>query len=246
MKKAATPLMMEFPPLMVTTQRSPRLKASIQCYICEYKKENSTFAPSLDGPIPIPFTVAAEMCTDEADNIDERSYQQKIDRRPMIISALRLIYKNKKEEWFSKPFLTSPLGATEYWQRVLRRRAAIWREAHNTAQTRAEAMQKTVSPVRSSVHSRLRMGKNLKRDLGRAQRALPPLAPMMQESCRPLSSPLSQNTLTRPLTHLTIARSTRSLKKWRLTHTRARRSIVLPTWQKQFVMSMNRGGTHPL
>ena len=126
--------------------------------LCEYKKckENGddSFKPSYEGPLT--FEVCAEMADEEATDIDGWSYQQKIERRPMIVSALRLVYKNKKEEWFSKPFLMSPLGAAEYWQEVLKRRAALWREAHKSAQQRAATSNDMVSPVRSSVHRRLR------------------------------------------------------------------------------------------
>ena len=126
--------------------------------LCEYKKskgsDDHTFVPSFEGPIT--FTVCAEMADEEADDINEWSYQQKIDRRPMIISALRLVYNDKKEEWFSKPFLMSPLGAAEYWQEVLRRRAALWREAHKQAQSKADSLDEVSSPIRSSVHKRLR------------------------------------------------------------------------------------------
>ena len=126
--------------------------------LCEYKKSkdngDGSFQPTYEGPLT--FTVCAEMADDEANDIDEWSYQQKIERRPMIVSALRLVYKNKKEAWFSKPFLMSPMGAAEYWQEVLKRRATLWREAHKSAQQTAEAAEDIVSPVRSSVHRRLR------------------------------------------------------------------------------------------
>ena len=43
-----------------------------------------------------------------------KSTDDKRARQPMIISALRLTYKDKKEEWFSRPFLVAPSGAADY------------------------------------------------------------------------------------------------------------------------------------
>ena len=144
--------------------------------LCEYKKSkdnnDGSFQPSYEGPLT--FTVCAEMADEEAQDIEEWSLQQKIERRPMIVSALRLVYKNKKEDWFSRSFLTSPLGAAEYWQEVLRRRAVLWREAHKSAQEKAEAANNIVSPVRSSVHKRLQQ--KLKKRSSKKPALSPPAA----------------------------------------------------------------------
>ena len=94
--------------------------------LCEYKA--GRVCPTFDGNIS--FQLCAELCEEEADEIDGWSAEEKLARRPMIISALRITYKDKREEWFSKPFLLSPSGSAQYWQRVLRRRAQIWRASH--------------------------------------------------------------------------------------------------------------------
>ena len=94
--------------------------------LCEYKA--GRVCPTFDGNISL--QLCAELCEEEANEIDGWSAEEKITRHPMIISALRITYKDKKDEWFSKPFLLSPSGAAQYWQRVLRRRAQIWRASH--------------------------------------------------------------------------------------------------------------------
>ena len=110
--------------------------------LCEYK--SGRLCPSFDGDIS--FKICAEMCEEEADEIDSWTVHDKRERQPMIISALRLTYKDKKEEWFSRPFLVAPSGAADYWQLVLRRRAQIWHAAHE----KAARAQSTGSPAKPS------------------------------------------------------------------------------------------------
>ena len=121
--------------------------------LCEYKDGN--ISPSFDGEFP--YKICAEMCTEEADDILNWSPIQKQQRRPMIISALRLTYKDKRDEWFRKPFLMSPEGASSYWRKVLQRRAEIWQAAHLREKAKREAKTRPEpSLLMTSVHDRLK------------------------------------------------------------------------------------------
>ena len=120
--------------------------------LCEYK--SGRLRPSFDGNVS--YKVCAEMCEEESDDIDTWTPDQKRSRQPMIISALRLAYKDKKEEWFSKPFLVSPSGAAQYWQLVLRRRAEIWRAAHEKALSLQPEIASSKSPITATVQERLK------------------------------------------------------------------------------------------
>ena len=120
--------------------------------LCEYK--SGRLRPSFDGNIS--YKICAEMCEEEADDIDAWTIDDKRTRQPMIVSALRMTYKDKKEEWFSRPFLLAPSGAADYWQLVLRRRAQIWRAAHEKA-ARERAMTSPSKPRgMASVQERLK------------------------------------------------------------------------------------------
>ena len=43
-----------------------------------------------------------------------------------VLAALKLVYPNKVDAWFKKPFLRDPAGAAKYWSKVLVRRSEIW------------------------------------------------------------------------------------------------------------------------
>ena len=118
--------------------------------LCEYKEGN--VKPTFNGDLS--FKLCAELCEQEVANIGTWTSEQRKERRPMIVSALRLTYKDKKEEWFSKPFLLSPDGAAQwYWCQVLQRRASIWRAAHDKAFAKAQAVAAAAAtaPVASSM-----------------------------------------------------------------------------------------------
>ena len=70
----------------------------------------------------------------------------------MIMSALRLAYKDKKEQWFDKPFLQSASGATKYWISVMRRRVQIWK----AQQQRAEASFSTLEHATNTIQNRIK------------------------------------------------------------------------------------------
>ena len=120
--------------------------------LCEYK--SGRLHPSFDGDVS--YKVCAEMCEEESEDVDSWTTEQKRVRQPMIVSALRLTYKDKKEEWFSRPFLVSPSGAADYWQLVLRRRAQIWRAAHEKALRLQSEIASSKSPIMTSVQERLK------------------------------------------------------------------------------------------
>ena len=84
----------------------------------------------------ITFEICAEMVEDEIEDARRWQRAQKVEYHPMIISALKLTYKDKDPQWFSQPFLLSPTGAHKYWIKVMQKRAELWRAAaSNKTQT---------------------------------------------------------------------------------------------------------------
>jgi len=98
----------------------------LKSIVCAYKLGDIEPSAAKDG---ITFGVCAEICEEEAKAAHSWSSHERKTYHPMVISALRIIYPDKKESWFNKPFLLSPKGTAIYWTRVLERRAAIWRAA---------------------------------------------------------------------------------------------------------------------
>ena len=108
----------------------------LRSILCSYKtgeidprKKDSVFS----------FEACAEISAEEAADVTKWNAEQQKFFQPMIVSALRIVYPNKKEEWFSRPFLQSPKGAAEYWARVLQRRSQIWKADAATAKSGAAA-----------------------------------------------------------------------------------------------------------
>ena len=100
--------------------------------LCAYKDKKI-----VPGSIDFPFEVCADLCRDEAQMVLGWSPANKASLRPNVISALRLVYPDKREDWFSSHFLMSPSGAAKYWARVLARRAEIWDVASARLASRA-------------------------------------------------------------------------------------------------------------
>ena len=65
--------------------------------LCEYKMGRVT--PSKNGPLT--YEVCADLCQEELQNANRWSHELKKKYHPMIRSALRLVCKDKKEEWFA-------------------------------------------------------------------------------------------------------------------------------------------------
>ena len=119
------------------------LYTGLNSVLCAYKAGD--IEPSTTGNIT--FEMVAELCEEDAAHAAKWSKADIQARHPMIISALRLVYKDKKDDWFKKPFLVSAKGAHKYWIQVLERRAQIWR---------AKMRKKKASSDLSSVTARLR------------------------------------------------------------------------------------------
>ena len=92
--------------------------------LCAYKDDSNPM--TVPGSPELPFELCAELCRDEAAAITSWSAAEKARFHPAIVSALHLVYKNKKPEWFQSKFLSSFEQTAEYWRQVLTRRSEIW------------------------------------------------------------------------------------------------------------------------
>ena len=92
--------------------------------LCAYKDDSNT--DMVPGSPDLPFELCAELCRDEVEAISRWSKAEKARFHPAIISALHLVYKNKKPEWFKSKFLSSQDQTAKYWSQVLTRRSEIW------------------------------------------------------------------------------------------------------------------------
>ena len=117
--------------------------------LCLYKERKIDPRKSSD----ITFDLCAEMCSEEMDETAKWTTQQKADRHKMILSALKLVYKDKDPAWFRSAFLQSPSGAHKYWLKVLQRRTALWRE---TAKKAKMLQLQAGSRARKTTQQRLR------------------------------------------------------------------------------------------
>ena len=77
----------------------------------------------------ITFEICAEMIEDEIEETRRWQRPEKVKYHAMIISALKLTYKEKDPQWFFQPFLLSPTGTHKYWIKVMQKRADLWRAA---------------------------------------------------------------------------------------------------------------------
>jgi hypothetical protein len=126
----------------------------LKSIVCAYKLGDIEPSSSEDG---ITFGVCAEICEDEAKAAHNWSSSEREIYHPMVISALRIIYPDKKESWFNKPFLLSPKGTAIYWTRVLERRAAIWRAAEqNLIATKPTAQTTPVQSLTERIRAKIK------------------------------------------------------------------------------------------
>ena len=93
--------------------------------LCAYKDDSNT--DMVPGSPDLPFELCAELlCRDKVEAISRWSKAEKARFHPVVISALHLVYKNKKPEWFKSKFLSSQDQTAKYWSQVLTRRSEIW------------------------------------------------------------------------------------------------------------------------
>ena len=78
---------------------------------------------------PLTFAICADLCEDEVKAAKEWNKATKKRLHPAIISVLRIVFPDKRPDWFHKSFLRVPDGAARYWTKVLERRADLWRAA---------------------------------------------------------------------------------------------------------------------
>ena len=88
-------------------QRTQKLAyEELNSILCEYKA--GKIEPTYEDPVSL--EICVELYEEEADDITSWTYEEKKARRPMTVSVLRLTYPRKTNEWFDKPFLSSPAG----------------------------------------------------------------------------------------------------------------------------------------
>lgn len=78
-----------------------------------------------DPKSPLGFTACAELCEEEMRDLNTWSKQRKSELHPIVVSAIRVVFPDKKPEWYHKAFIKSPIGAADYWYKVLERRAQL-------------------------------------------------------------------------------------------------------------------------
>ena len=143
-----------------TPTKENREYQKLNSVLCAYKTKQIT--PSHDGNVT--FEIVAEMCLEDAKIAAEWKGDKLVRMHPVILSALRVVYKDKQESWYEKPFLKSPRGTRDYWIRVLKRRAQIW-NAEANKHKRRESMQTVTERLRKKIAQRTkRKVKTLTRD----------------------------------------------------------------------------------
>lgn len=122
--------------------------------VCAYKQ--LLIDPRDPKDVNFTFGVCAQMCEQEVADLAKWSDDVKERLHPAIISALHIVYPDKKESWYSKPFLQSPLGTADYWGKVLQRRAELWRVAERK-QKQSKLTTPELRSVRQAAREKLRM-----------------------------------------------------------------------------------------
>ena len=121
--------------------------------LCAYKDKNRPASEKvIPGSTDLPFNVCADLCRDEVEAISTWSNVELARFHPAILSALRLVYPNKKAEWFKSKFLQSHKDTAEYWAQVLTRRAEIW----DAAAARVAAVAVPAAAFRKPLRDRIR------------------------------------------------------------------------------------------
>lgn len=118
----------EPPPLEPVKSEKVRPFQRLGSVLCGYKDDQV-----VPGTGELPFDLCAELCKEEAEEVAAWDNSTCLSMHDAIMSALKLVYPHKKNEWFSRPFLVNPRGAAKYWSRVLMRRFEIWSAAAKKA-----------------------------------------------------------------------------------------------------------------
>ena len=111
--------------------KNPRPKSNnkpfeeLNSILCAYKDKKIR-----PGSTNLPFEICVELCNEEIERVEKDWGPAERTRfHKPILSALRLVYPNKRKEWFGSPFLLDPTTAAQYWVKVLTRRSEIWEAA---------------------------------------------------------------------------------------------------------------------
>ena len=117
-----------------------RLFEQLQSVLCGYKDEKI-----VPGSVELPLSICAALCRDEAAAVEKWGTAEcKLYHKP-IISALHLVYPNKRPEWFRSGFLLRPDEAAKYWVKVLARRAEIWEAAAKRLESHPAPIERPMS-----------------------------------------------------------------------------------------------------
>lgn len=164
------------------TDKSAKMKAhdrlfeELRSVLCGYKDKQI-----VPGSKALPFEVCADMCKDEAAEVLKWTPSEKKRRHKNVLSAIKLVYPNKKDAWFNSKFLLQPQGAVQYWSRVLSRRAEIWYAAGKRAAAHADMIRP------KSLKEKIREKIALRR-ASRMRNVLPP--PVPAPSGDPFKTPI--------------------------------------------------------
>ena len=117
-----------------------RLFEQLQSVLCGYKDEKI-----IPGSVELPFSICAALCRDEAAAVKEWGTSKCNLYHKPILSALRLVYPNKRPEWFRSGFLLRSDDAAKYWVKVLDRRAEIWEAAAKRVENHPAPVERPLS-----------------------------------------------------------------------------------------------------
>ena len=149
-------------PAAVLPAAPPRAKAfeDLSSILCAYKdKDRPASEKIVPGSADLPFNVCADLCRDEVQAIHSWSNAELARFHPAILSALRVVYPNKKAEWFKSKFLQSHKDTAEYWVQVLTRRAEIWDAAAARVATVAVPAAAFRKPLRDRIRDKIKQRK---------------------------------------------------------------------------------------
>lgn len=131
---------------------------------------------------PLGYTACAELCEEEMREWHKWTTQRKAELHSAVVSAIRVVFPDKKPEWFQKAFIKSPVGAADYWYKVIERRALLWRaaekkQAKERDQKEASGSTSLKSRIRAKIAERkAERVKTLSASKGAKKRSSPPAA----------------------------------------------------------------------
>ena len=138
------------PPAASASAAKDTLYEGLNSVVCAYKSGNLT--PNEKG---LTYELCAELCREEREASKKWSAKEKKGYKPMIHSALKLIFPRAyvKGSWESHKVLSSPDGAANYWRVVLDRRAKIWEEAGQKAKATKAAY---LTPLKQRIRAKIK------------------------------------------------------------------------------------------